>query len=289
MNKQINTPGLSTYYYAGSKLSERIGVIAEAGFKKIEIWANTPDRHFDYHKQEQIKELEVSLKTYGVEVETMHSPFFGNNDFSALDETQHRATMSEFEYAINVLSGFGGKVMVVHPSNWTSKDASELYDPEKKAARVKQIIKSVDILYNVCDKCNVTLAFETLLPDNLAGNIHNYQEIISAVKNKYVKVCVDTSHLWLWQGKSVEEWVDGFKGLIVTTHLSDNSGTGRDRHLTLNAGDIKWENVFNALQRGVFENAYMLEVQHPPASDNVSAEVRLKELYNTVTGYLSKL
>ncbi len=237
--------------------------------------------HYDFRDTGINNLVEKILSKLNLEVNSIHAPFLNNLDISHIDEGLRSFTVKEICLSIDALHNFGGNTIILHPT------ACPLCTNDEKYLRFNQIKKSITEIYNYSIKKSVVIAIETMPATQFVGNYETFDEMFDIIDNKDIKICVDTSHVWLWQKNSVDFWIKYFNTQIYALHVSDNFSTNNDQHLPLGMGKINWTDFVKALNEIKYNNIFTLEV-HYPKNDTLSPSERLTEMYKTTTELINK-
>ncbi len=87
-------------------------------------------------------------------------------------------------------------------------------------------------------------------------------DVVRAVGEPNLDICLDVGHAHCNSARPVVEWVERLGDLIGYVHLHDNNGE-RDEHLTLGAGTVPMEEVCQALLEYSPGAVWALEVEVP--------------------------
>jgi len=160
-------PGISTGLFYKTSILEALPVIKNAGFEVVEIWAGTEKygafTHFDWHKEREIKSLELCINGLGLKVDALHSPFSEIIDISSPDEKMRLFAVEEIERSMYCMKRLGGKNLVIHPAS-TDQSLKDYI-----SVRFSKSRQSLETLYIRAQDLGVRLAVETQLPHIFGG------------------------------------------------------------------------------------------------------------------------
>lgn len=153
----------------------------------------------------------------------------------------------------------GVEWMVVHP--FTMNDASG-YAPKKSFEYNREFYGRWG---EACARNQVGMAME-----NMSGNWYFYKygntaeellELIHAIGNPAVKICIDTGHAHLAE-RNIGQMLRMVGRDLRAMHVDDNHGGKVDEHLAPFAGTIDWKDVMTALGEIGYAHDFSFEVHH---------------------------
>ncbi len=248
--------GISTALFYDESILAVLPTIKEAGFNVVEIWAGAGKygafSHFNWHKDLEIKSLEVCIRGLGIRVESLHSPFSPTIDLSSPDDAIRTFSVSEVERSMYCMKQLGGKILIVHPAS------SEQSLKDNISVRFSKCRQSLESLYIRAEDLGVKLAIETQLPHVFGGEIAVLKKLIEGFSVSVCGFCFDTSHTNLWQ----KGCINAFEKLSMTVnsfHISDNNGTN-DNHFVPGDGNINWRELVHLIKKTNCSDIFMLEI-----------------------------
>ncbi len=244
--------GISTHIYYGERLNRgHIESLNREPFTYIELFCAI--HHFDFHDPPQVAEIAEALRSTGLQVNSLHSPFYtltpsGERAYysiSSSDEEERRFALAEIKAATALQSFFDYNYLVVH------------LGPTGERHRwddVSQGRRSLRDLVEHCGRLSVRVAVENIpnsfsTTNALASLGEDFPEIV---------FCFDSGHANI-EGDPVGT-INQLGARIRTTHLHDNLGES-DEHRVPYDGSVPWNKVMRALQTQNYTGVFMLEVR----------------------------
>ena len=243
---------------------EVLSMIKETGFNSV--FSNK----FDMAEVTGIRKKADSL---GLEVEFLHAPFRGVNDFwcAGLDYLPLKKNITE---SIDSAAANGIPVVVMHvDSGWNPPKICDTG------------LNRFDALVEYADSKGVKIAFE---------NIRNFGTL-SAMMQRYrgletVGYCYDCGHEHCYT--ETVRFTDLFGDRILCTHIHDNVGKdGRsdpDDHLMMFDGNIDYADMMRRLRAVGFTGTLTVELEKNEKYDYMTNEEYLKNAYARIVK-ISKL
>ena len=245
--------GLSTHIFANRTLTPRlIESIARQGFQTIELYANRP--HFDFTNPARIKEISRAIKEAGLQVSSMHAPFYSDLpsairgrwlSICSKDEGERRETVALIKQALSICENIEVKYLVVHFGN-----TDDGWD-EGMVAQGKQSLQELE---ESCGPLGVSIALENIV--NQLSLPHRLAALMKGSSFKGVGICLDIAHGYLTD--SLPEGIEQTAPYILTTHLHDTKGD-KDNHLLPFFGKIDWEAVMSSFRVIGYQGPHILE------------------------------
>ena len=232
-------------------------LIREAGFSRIEMGA--APLHFNYRDGALVERVLAELTSLGLRLTSLHAPFGEPADLTQPEEPARRAAVGEVTAAADALAHLGGGTLVVHAG---SEDAAACRDV---LSRLKQSVRSLDEVYEHCQRIGVNLAVEDMLAHLVGGGTQEVQWIAAQFAFRSLGICLDTGHSFL-SGELLKR-ARLFGPRLVLVHAHDNRGR-YDEHLPPGEGGIEWPPLLDALAELGLQGAFVLEI-HPGAEPGV--------------------
>ncbi len=249
--------GVSTQLYHGQRLqAQHLADVAARGFRAIEIVATRS--HVDYHDPRVLDDVAGWISDNGLSLHAIHAPIterFENGRwgraFSTASSIEQERTLalSETAAALELAKRVPASYLVVHlglPSTHPDSAADT-----RDAAR-----QSVEEIAELAAAAGTRVALE-VIPNALStpeSLVHLIEDELDA---RRVGVCLDFGHANI-MGDPIEA-VETLSGLLVTTHIHDNSGR-EDEHVPPFEGTTDWPGVVTALQKVGYDGVMMLEL-----------------------------
>lgn len=234
-----------TYPLRERDLDYTLGVIAQAGFKKVDLWGRAP--HFSTSPREvKPRDIETTAAKHGVRIANLGS--YPGRDFDDPDrEVRHKA-MTEMTRTIDLAARFGARSIRVMPGSTDAADVvSSLIRPFRQSA-----------VYAASK--GVYLGMENHA-GSIAGNPALALELCAAVDSRHFGVLYEPCNL-LHGGVDYREAFEVFKDWIVHVHIKDGKwvdGSFRRCHLGEGEVDVRW--IIEALEGIGYEGDFALEYE----------------------------
>lgn len=238
-------------WYPGiDKLVDAIPALADQGVTAIEIGIDFPE-YFDHHNEIELSTLLDCLRSSGVRVHSIHSPFGPKWDISSSDDAVHERGVEALIESIELASMLGTKKVIVHASDVLSHETNGRFD------RARGVLRE---MAGVAEESGVVLALENLPPGYLGHSPDEIEALLAGISPRSIGVCFDTGHANL-SGRFAE-FAEAMLPLAVTTHIHDNDGT-QDQHRFPGFGIIDWHGFATAYRRSRTKASIMLECVPP--------------------------
>jgi len=238
------------------------GVIAEAGLKEVEFWAETPWYWEGGRREEQAEEIKRALG--GLRM-TLHGPVMDLNP-SSYNDLVCRATIVESLRAIDLAEFLGAEVMTIHPGKRTAKR------PVREAERQK-FRDYLEACLRRAEERGVHLALENLEP--APWSICSEPEEMDRFLDEFpLGMTLDISHATPPLSRAIA-FVDILKDRILNVHVSAT----RDgvRHLPPSDGSA--DPVLKSLRDAGYDGPLTLELDDKKFSETLSREDKVRVLW----------
>lgn len=244
MNWQM---GISTGACTDSPILDVLPAIRAAGAQGVEV--GTPPRHFDPWNETQVRNLDLGLRTQGLQAISIHAPFGGRLDLADANPDHRQAAIGAVLTAAMALKQLGGRLVIVHPSDLPRHE----HDVH---GRLQDAAGSLALLAESCAHAALQLVVESPLPHLIGGHPDEFAFLLKDLPAP-VGVCLDTGHTFL--GQHWRRFVEVAGARLTHVHASDNRGV-RDDHLPPGEGLIDWTDVARSLREAKFSGWIMLEL-----------------------------
>jgi sugar phosphate isomerase/epimerase len=244
---------LSTHIFALRELNGKLlNDIAVAGFRAVELWCSR--QHLGYHRPERIKEVLRGLRDNGLEIASLHAPFYRSVEearagrFITLSSPELRvreAARAEIEMLLENLPVDGFIPLVLHTGLTASGE-----DPRLE----EYFLTGLEELLPSFSRAGLRVALE-----NGPGRSSGCAKILDLVKrcsNKEVGICLDTGHSNITGSLLEDLALCGDR--LLSLHVHDNDGTG-DQHSTPYRGNIPWDQFMAALRGMGYGGPFTME------------------------------
>jgi sugar phosphate isomerase/epimerase len=261
---------LSTYRYVNQPLTPTLlEAIAQAGIPNVEIFC--APSHFNYRSMESIRELAASLKDYGLELHSLHSPTERNSSpdrdsgvpisISEPERIRRVDAVDEVKRALDVAETVPFRYLIQHLGS-----GRQQADPRNLDAA----FNSLEHLMTFARHRGVTIAVENT-PNEL-GSPASLVQFVRETRLNDLKFCFDVGHAHIEGG--VAPGLELMRDRVVTSHIHDNHGE-KDEHLIPSEGTVDWNAVFAGLASAPHPVALVLELKEAasgaPALDSIRA------------------
>ena len=263
---------LSAHLFAYESLSfDHLKEAAETGFRKIELWAMTPN--FDVGDGARLKTLKGRLEDLSLTTPSFHAPFYADlsearkGRWLSLADKEPDARAAALEKAMNALRAFrplGARIAILHPSAPGRAGDADTYEA---------LEESIALLLPVAEEADTVLALENI-PSAL-GRAEPLAGFVERIDHPRIKICIDTGHALITEGKNAPGAIERLAPLCVATHLHDNDGRN-DAHLIPGEGAFEWASFFTTLERQGYSGPLTLELRRKdePYAKTLAASAR---------------
>ena len=253
---------LSAHLFAYEPLRfEHLKEAAEAGFRKIELWAMTPN--FDVGDEARLKTLKDWLADLSLEAPSFHAPFYADLaearegrwlSLAAPDKDAREAAIDKTIQALRAFRPFGARVAVVHPSAPGKEEDGDTYEA---------LEASIERLLPVAEESDAVIALENI-PSAL-GRAEPLARFVARIGHPRLRICIDTGHALITEGDKTRSAVERLAPFCVATHLHDNDGRN-DAHLIPGEGAFEWPSFFTTLGARGYSGTLALELREEKRS-----------------------
>ena len=263
---------LSAHLFAYEALRfEHLKEAAEAGFRKIELWAMTPN--FDVADKDRLENLKNWFSDLSLTTSTFHAPFYADLDearagrWLSLAAPKADARAQALEKTINALRAFrpfGARIVIIHPSAPGKAGVGDTYEAlEESIARLLPIAEEADAVF----------ALENI-PSAL-GRAEPLAAFVARIDHPRLKICIDTGHALITEGEDTKNAVERLAPMCAAAHLHDNDGRN-DAHLIPGEGVFEWPPFFAALDAHRYSGTLALELRRKeePYAETLAAAAR---------------
>lgn len=218
--------GISSTIKRNKPLQESIKLIGDSYFKWIEI--RCEEGHFDYDRENEIKNIGKELRKNRVKVSSLHPPAWV--DIGSCEEWTRMKSVREVEKCILISKKLNAERVIIHPGD--------------REGSMNKLFESLEEIAGFAGEWDVMPLIENTFP----GYIASEPEILLDISNRFnLSICLDTSHAAA-KGDRVGEYIDRLGERIRHLHLSDSYQSGNDDHLIPGEGEITWEPLWKFLE-----------------------------------------
>ena len=263
---------LSAHLFAYEPLRfEHLKEAADAGFRKIELWAMTP--HFDVGDETRLKKLKDWLADLSLEAPSLHAPFYADLSearqgcwlsLAAPDKDARETALDKTIQTLRAFRPLGTRVAVVHPGAPGRAGDGDTYEA---------LEASIERLLPLAEESDAVIAIENI-PSAL-GRAEPLAGFVGRIGHPRLRVCIDTGHALITEGKNTRSAVEQLTPLCVATHLHDNDGRS-DAHLIPGEGAFEWPPFFTTLDARGYLGTLALELRRKdePYAETLAAAAR---------------
>lgn len=229
--------GINSDCCRGFPETEMLGMIRDAGFETVFTGAWLPG---------EVEPLRKGCDRQGLDLEFIHAPFKGINQMWLAEEDPE--IFKNLLLSVDTASDNGIPILVTHiSSTWKPPEINPVGQ-----ARFDRLVEHAK-------EKNVMIAFENL---RVVGNVAYFGD--RYYDEKHVRFCYDCGHEHCFT--RTVPWMDIFAERVVTTHIHDNFGIGKERkagtdlHLLPFDGDFDYTRMIRKLDEYEYTGTLMLEV-----------------------------
>ena len=247
------TTGIVKGDYAHSPLEaydKCFALLKNAGYDAVDIdfWgASAPDGYLASEAWETtLQEIAALARKRGLPVHQTHCNAYTGKQWDDPDYPHHALHHTLNMRCIRATAIFGGKWMVMHPMNLPH---DPLYNPKKaQAAAIRYLAPYIE----EAKKCGVGIALENLVDFRgnrrryCGGNIYELIELVDAIGDPSVGICLDTGHANM-DGVDSAAAIREIGPRLKATHINDNHAGEADEHLFPYFGNVDWSKTVKAL------------------------------------------
>lgn len=253
------------YGYQGS-IEDRLQMIADVGFDATCLWLGEEEETVRTGHPEVMVEAARKFDLY---IDNVHAELKHCNYIWSEKADERSYLFKEYKKGIHFCAEHNIPALVVH-----------ICSSDNPPPMNQHGIDLIGDLVEVADKHKVILAIENTRRQEYLDRV------FSTFNSKYLGLCYDSGHDYLW-GNPYREILKKWGKLLTTVHLADNAGQ-QDDHWIPCEGKLDWPEVMNTLSREKYEGTLLLEVypkttkvKTQPAflSQAYSMALQLKEIF----------
>lgn len=240
-----------TDFYNDLTVEESVLRLLKHGFTKSELSINHGQQLLNrMGLPEQVgKEFRAFLNDHGYTVSQGHLSF--NRGLCSGEAVE------ELKKEIDLFLAIGIENAVIHANGGQHLTPQERFD-----CRVRSLNELTDYIKGTPLK----LCLENLGSVPETHTVERIREFIDAVGSKQLKICLDTGHLHLVNGRgeanqSQAEFIRGAGNDLCAMHVTNNSGGGDDHLMPFSSRiGVDWKEVINALDEIGYTGLFNLEI-----------------------------
>lgn len=265
---------VSTYAYIDRPLSEAVRLLAEDGWKRIEIMCEGRHGELLAWPEEQLETLKRTGEEYGIRW-SIHAPITGCNPASADPETAAASEAVLLE-TLRIAERLGGGCVVLHAGS-AEEGAEERYQQIEERQAKERIAAFLTRVLERTPEGKAVIALENVPPyPGLYGiEVSFLLEIADKVNSPRVGLVFDAGHAHMTGPGRCLFLLQQAMPRLVSLHLSDNRGQ-EDEHLGLGGGSVPIEAMVAWLSACRYSGDWVLELRRP--EELLVSAVRLHSL-----------
>lgn len=257
--KRISRIGISTWIFFWRPLTEVLRDIAEAGYSKVEIWADKT--HLDPRISPDLSALKDLLNSLHLKVHSLHAPFSGV-DIASLDEGQRKNSLELIKKTVESCSEIEGRIVIVHPGSHKVPGNDQSY-----LRAINKAEESLCTLAILAEKLGIKLAVENV-PNigerRIGSNMSELTKLVSKINNPHLGLCLDTGHVFVGRDNAdLSRNVFECGRNLIALHIQDTDGK-KDRHWLPGQGIINWAQFLKDLIFIDYRGTLTLEISGSP-------------------------
>ena len=199
----------------------------------------------------------VQNKLAGISRRILHAPF--NELFPcAIDPKARELARCRYRQAIALAQSYGARKVVIH-GGYTPMMYFACWYTEQSIVLWRDFVKEIPE--------NITVCLENVLEEE-PGMI---RDIVRAVDDPRLRLCLDVGHVNAYSGISCRQWLEQLSEDISHFHIHNNDGS-RDAHGALTEGSIPMEELLALVKERCPNATYTLEL--PDSTDSINWLVR---------------
>ena len=230
--------GIFSWFGYDLPLSQRLALIASAGFKSTALWWGPPEKSFVSGDQHAMPSM---VRDAGLEILNAHFPFEQSNRLWSDNPAEREEFVSDHIHCLDDLARHDIKCMVLHVAY--GRDTS----PPSPAG-----LETFRRVVDAAEDRQIKLAVENvILPEHL-------DFLLTEIDSPGLGFCYDCSHDYVY-GEQPLEVLSKWGDRLLQTHLSDTDGR-RDYHWHIGDGSIDWPSLAKQFPRETYQGSLMGEI-----------------------------
>lgn len=205
-----------------------------------------------WNMDEQFAETDAAVrkKIAGIPNRTLHAPF--NELFPcAIDSRARALAMDRYHQAIKLAKAYGAAKVIIH-GGYLPFVYYPVWFIEQSVRFWKDFLK---------EDPGVEIALENVLETEPGMLL----DIVNAVGNPRLRLCLDVGHVNAYSPLPAMEWLEACAPCISHFHIHNNDG-GRDTHSALNQGSIPMRDLLNRAEILCPDATFTLELMEAESS-----------------------
>lgn len=225
--------------------------------------------------RQRLAEVKRDADAAGIQIWSIHMPYEKECDPSHPDKAIRRKSLDKYRRCIDAVSVLRPHILLYHPSFYQLEFGH-------RDERIKALGQSMRLL----DKWGREIQAETVI-ENMLGpteqrtdgyaraigrNLDEMQRIMQVVPAT-VGVAIDTNH-----ATDPVQLIRHFGHRVHTLHVCDGNGQ-KDRHAMPGGGDVRWNDVLEALDDVGYKGPFLYEVKGRYVNDVAELKACYDRLY----------
>ena len=268
---------MSSYVMVRERLNAgMLNVLVHGGAQAIELFC--AKQHFDYTDRVQIKEIASWFSSHPVELHSMHSPLYSDDDWgrhggqeiniAQTDRASAIRAMDEIKRAIEVAEVLPFKFLIQHIGSPNESYSVKKFDAAMTAIEhLRAFAKPLGV---------------RILVENIPNELSEPERLVELIKMAHfndVGVCFDTGHANMMNG--VMRDFETLKDMIRSTHIHDNP-RDKDNHLWPGEGTIDWKETMELLHTAPHVPPLLMEIE---GLDGVDVAAKASAAFKMMEGF----
>jgi len=271
-------PGIASAFFRDDNIKysfspiKHIPMLAEKGFKLLELTCYVPDYDFPWMDTDSVKELIHVCADYGIKIWSAHPP--ENEILLGTDAAARHKNLDMLRKFADFCNTIGAALMPIH--FWSQ---TRTLNEARNDLILDFLISELE---SISYDSNVTLCLETLRSNVSKVSNFDLLNIAQQSHNSQLGFLVDSGHSKI-SGDMHNSIIQAGK-LLKSLHLHDNDGVN-DLHQIPGKGIINWSLLANDLKTVNYSGPIMYEVSYISEKDHNTA---LKSIMDNYMTYFSK-
>ena len=182
-----------------------------------------------------------------------HGPYIDIN-LCSHNDTISMASVDSYLETYNICKELNVNLMTIHPGQ-----ANPMMSSIREYNRV-QLAGAISRLLDTVNNSEFTICLENMPKGTFIMLDHSDIEIVlKKINRSDLKLTYDTSHFYTNNGNIEVLW-DKYHEIIKNVHLVDNFTKFSDTHPTLGTGKIKFQEIFNQLEKFQYKGSLIIEL-----------------------------
>jgi sugar phosphate isomerase/epimerase/protein-tyrosine-phosphatase len=251
LSEYAGQPGISTHVWASQRFvpSDHLPLVREAGFRAIELNLYHGRDHFDWDDPSAVRALREVADDLGILVWSIHTPDLGS--IAAPEASERQRQTDVIRACLELADLLGARAIVSHALLLVPFED----DPEGCEDRIAAFLADFE---GEAEASPAQIAFENGFQDTQPSTVSILRRLGGMSRAAY-GFALDSGHANI--AGDLTDIEEHILDHLVSLHLNDNSGRGKDQHLPPGEGVSDWTQVDRILRASGFRGVMMHEVQ----------------------------